>query len=298
MESKVCESCKKELPLSCFYFRKEQGKYRPACKKCKSVKTVKQLQEERALNVKKCKTCGEIKPKSEFQNAGGGKWLQPYCKPCDKKRKEIHRLENIERYKNNHKEYYEKNKKLVDPVQKEINIKKSIEKLIEYNKANRKPKMPEEERKRRKRDCDRVYRIKNAEKIKEKKKEYYKGRGLEQSREWQKRMMSNIEFRIKKNLRGRVYVALKRGVKSASTMELLGCTIEEFKSYFESKFTDGMTWERYMAGEIHIDHIVPCIFFNLTEKEQQKKCFHYTNLQPLWAIDNLKKGTSLEYKTA
>lgn len=246
------------------------------------------------MESKVCKICCIEKPISDYHLAGGGKYIQPYCKPCDAERKRYYNEKNKERLIIKYKENYEKNKKLVDPIQKEANIKKSIEKLIQYNRANRKPKISEEERKRRKSDCDRRYKLKNADRIKQIKKE--KGsteKEKEQARIRQKRNMSNIEFRIKKNLRGRVYVALKRGCKSLGTMELLGCTIEEFRAYFESKFTDGMSWDKYMEGGIHIDHIVPCIMFDLTSEEQQKICFHYTNLQPLWAIDNLKKGIKI-----
>ncbi len=77
--------------------------------------------------------------------------------------------------------------------------------------------------------------------------------------------------------------------KKNITYELLGCSKEEFINYFKSKFTKGMTWEK-VGPEIHIDHIIPICKFDLTKEEEQKKCFHYTNLQPLWAIDNLKKG--------
>ena len=68
----------------------------------------------------------------------------------------------------------------------------------------------------------------------------------------------------------------------------LGCNKEEFILYFQAKFTEGMTWENH--GEWHIDHIKPCSLFNLLNEEEQKKCFHYTNLQPLWAFENLSKG--------
>jgi hypothetical protein len=243
-----------------------------------------------------CKICNINKPISDYNLAGKGKYFQSYCKPCDSERKKVYNEKNKERLKEKYKQNYEKNKKLVDPIQKEINIKKSVEKLIEYNKANRKPKMSEEERKRRKSECDKKYREKLGEKLLEKKRDYYKKYGLQKAKDWQKQMMSDINFVTKKRLRGRVYVALKRGVKSAKTMELLGCTIDEFKSYFESKFTEGMSWDAYMRGELHIDHKIPCINFDLTKEEEQKKCFHYSNLQPLWAIDNLKKGTSLNYK--
>jgi hypothetical protein len=65
--------------------------------------------------------------------------------------------------------------------------------------------------------------------------------------------------------------------------------VEAFlKGYLAGKFKDGMTWENH--GEWHIDHIKPCASFNLLDEGEQKKCFHYTNLQPLWASENLSKG--------
>lgn len=57
-----------------------------------------------------------------------------------------------------------------------------------------------------------------------------------------------------------------------------------------------MSWKKYLEGGIHIDHKIPCKLFDLTKPEEQKKCFHYTNLQPLWELDNLRKGSSLNYK--
>ena len=59
-----------------------------------------------------------------------------------------------------------------------------------------------------------------------------------------------------------------------------------------------MNWDVYMKGGIHIDHIIPCKNFDLTDPNQQKKCFHYSNLQPLWGLDNLKKGTSLTFNNS
>ena len=79
-----------------------------------------------------------------------------------------------------------------------------------------------------------------------------------------------------------------RGRKSSTTKTLLGCSLDNFKEYLENKFIDNMNWENY--GEWHIDHIRPCSSFNLLDQEEQRKCFHYSNLQPLWAKDNLKKG--------
>jgi hypothetical protein len=77
--------------------------------------------------------------------------------------------------------------------------------------------------------------------------------------------------------------------KHGNTMELTGCTTEELIKHLSSKFTEGMTLDNY--GYWHIDHIKPCDSFNLEDPEEQLKCFHWTNLQPLWAIDNLRKGS-------
>jgi len=83
------------------------------------------------------------------------------------------------------------------------------------------------------------------------------------------------------------------GAKENKTVELLGCSIEECKSYLESKFIEGMSWDNHGLYGWHIDHIIPCASFDLTDPAQQQKCFHYTNLQPLWAEENLKKGCKI-----
>jgi len=85
---------------------------------------------------------------------------------------------------------------------------------------------------------------------------------------------------------------LKGNIKSKKTKELLGCTVEELKRYLSNKFVDNMSFENY--GKWHIDHIIPCASFDFSKPEEQAKCFHYTNLQPLWAIDNIKKGAKYD----
>jgi hypothetical protein len=104
--------------------------------------------------------------------------------------------------------------------------------------------------------------------------------------------------RLATRLRGRLRSALKRAVdgvlpkKSNKTLDLLGCSIEYFKKHIEQQFKPGMTWERY--AEFHIDHIKPCAAFDLRDPEQQQICFHYSNMQPLWAAENLKKGSKFD----
>ena len=84
------------------------------------------------------------------------------------------------------------------------------------------------------------------------------------------------------------------GKKTKGTMKLVGCTPGQLKQHIEKQFKPGMSWEQRHL--FHIDHIIPCASFDLTKLSQQKKCFHYTNLQPLWAIDNIKKGAKLNYE--
>jgi len=80
----------------------------------------------------------------------------------------------------------------------------------------------------------------------------------------------------------------KHAKKSSKTIELIGCTWEFLEWHIEQQFAHGMTWEN--RGLWHVDHIRPCSSYDLTNPEQQKRCFHYSNLRPLWAKDNLSKG--------
>ncbi len=104
---------------------------------------------------------------------------------------------------------------------------------------------------------------------------------------------SDMSFRISVNMRSRMRQALKNNVKVNTTIALLGCSIEELKSYLESKFSNGMTWDNYSYKGWHIDHIKPCDSFDLSDYEQQKICFHYSNLQPMWWKDNLSKSNKV-----
>jgi hypothetical protein len=106
-----------------------------------------------------------------------------------------------------------------------------------------------------------------------------------------KRRHTDPLYKISCILRGRLKNALKSNSKSKRTFELLGCSVEELWIHLESTFKPGMTRENH--GEWHIDHIIPCISFDLSKPEEQAKCFHYTNLQALWAHENLSKGAKI-----
>ena len=142
--------------------------------------------------------------------------------------------------------------------------------------------------------------LKNKEKRRERYKEnsrmnYYKDKKKKMARvmAYQKiKHKTDINWMLRKRLRGRLQKALKGIIKSKKTMELLGVPHMDFlKTWIECKFKEGMTWENRHLW--HIDHIIPCSSFDLTKPEEQAKCFHYTNLQPLWASENLSKGNRI-----
>jgi hypothetical protein len=117
----------------------------------------------------------------------------------------------------------------------------------------------------------------------------WRAKNRDKMRVYDIRSRENIQRSIKNRLRTRITRVLHRNHirKSAKTIDLIGCTWSDFKLHIEHQFTVGMSWENRSLW--HIDHIKPCAKFDLTDPEQRKLCFHYTNMQPLWAADNLSK---------
>lgn len=136
-----------------------------------------------------------------------------------------------------------------------------------------------------------LWRSQNKEKIVEQNRSYYE-KNTKHCKQLcflaKKRSLENPVQRMMHNLRNRIYQAIKRGSKSGSAIRDLGCTIAELKTYLESKFQPGMSWENY--GQWHIDHIKPLSLFDLENHEDFRKAVNFSNLQPLWARDNLSKG--------
>jgi hypothetical protein len=123
---------------------------------------------------------------------------------------------------------------------------------------------------------------------------FYKDGRCEDIKSYRRReyslISSNNEIRIIQNLRVRVRDALKKNIKSINTLQLLGCSVDFLKSYLEKQFKPGMSWKNYGYDGWHIDHIKPCASFDLAIPEEQRKCFNYKNLQPLWAEENFSKA--------
>jgi len=108
---------------------------------------------------------------------------------------------------------------------------------------------------------------------------------------WRDRYNTIPLVKIKMNVSSLIYHALQRQLlkKNHHTKELCGCSWDVLMEHIESQFKEGMSWENH--GEWHIDHIRPCVSFNLCDPQELFKCFHYTNLQPLWKKDNLMKSS-------
>lgn len=120
-------------------------------------------------------------------------------------------------------------------------------------------------------------------------------------REWHRkrdkeRRATDRGYRLNRSLRARLHKYLKAAIlkKQWRTSELIGCDNTELKNHIEAQFIPGMTWENY--GDWHIDHRIPLSRFDLSKPEQQKSACHFSNLQPLWAEENMKKSNKLIYE--
>ena len=140
------------------------------------------------------------------------------------------------------------------------------------------------------------FRIKNYDKLKAyriaNKTKRNKQSGIYQKHKYK----TDLTFRIKCILRSRVRKVCKNIVKRGSGVSDLGCSVPEFRKYIESQFSEGMTWQNY--GEWHLDHIVPLSKFNLQDRQQFLIACNYSNMQPMWSNDNLKKHDTsiLDYR--
>lgn len=107
------------------------------------------------------------------------------------------------------------------------------------------------------------------------------------------REIRKLNYKLSNRLRQRLCKAIDGNYKAGSAIKDLGCTVEQLKQHLESKFSPGMSWDNWTIDGWHIDHIKPLSSFDLTNREQLLEACHYTNLQPLWALDNIRKGDTV-----
>lgn len=154
---------------------------------------------------------------------------------------------------------------------------------IEYNKTDRARKL---KRIRRQKDKVNPNGYLNGNKYKENRRRHEK-----------ERSRNDVMFAIKGRMRSRMFQALKRGKGGRSWQALVGYSVHDLKAHIEKQFTKGMTWRRFLDGEIHIDHKIPVVAFNFTTGNDIdfKRCWAINNLQPLWAKDNRIKSDKILY---
>jgi hypothetical protein len=133
---------------------------------------------------------------------------------------------------------------------------------------------------------------KHFDKISIKKKEYERKNKIKDNIRRKNKYHSDPSYKLKVNLRRRIsfYLKSKNIIKTNTTFDIVGCSPEFLKEHIEKQFTEGMSWD-LLGKHIHIDHIIP-LSSSKNENELYELC-RYTNLQPLWAEDNLKKSNKI-----
>jgi hypothetical protein len=221
-----------------------------------------------------CSKCNIEKSLNEFgKNNSKKDGLSIYCKECRKIDAAKYYIEHCDKCKERDAKYYDEHKEQCK-LTKEKWANNNPERIKLKNKR-RYDKNPEKEKLR-----NRNYIQNNLEKYRETKAKYNK----------EKRLNDPL-FRLTDNIRSLIKLSIKnRGYsKSSKTAQILGCTFEEFFHYIENQFQEGMNWDNRSLW--HLDHIYPV---SLAESEDHLiQLNHYTNFQPLWAEDNLRKGNKI-----
>ena len=269
------------------------------CSKCHNVKSIENFPLDRGNVRSACRLCQKAYLKQyrikNFQKLKM-KAAEKYSKNRDAVLQKVREYQSIPKNAARHKEmqkrrYNENPQKFADRCKKYR--EKNRDKLIQYSReyySKNKSAMKE--------DFADYYR-ENIDNIKEYKKKYNSDnmpKILARNVEYVKRRKKvDLSFRLSIILRVRLSAAIRGNQKAGSAVQDLGCSIAYLKEYLESKFQPGMTWDNYgnKVGQWSIDHIMPLSKFDLTDREQFLKACHYTNLQPLWHLDNIKKSNKI-----
>ena len=258
------------------------------------------------------------RPESELIEERRARQMRYYNR--NKDRLNTKRLERYYRFKtkkeNEKKSIYEKNKDKIKIKQK-VWIKNNKDKIKirqkNYNEANKDKikaydKIYQDVNKEKLKFAHKVYREANKDKVKVQTKVWreankdkvkvqtknYREANKDKIKKWfVNKFKTNVQFKLSHILRSRLHNALKNNQKTGSAVKDLDCSVEELKQYLESKFQPGMSWDNWSLDGWHIDHIKPLSSFDLTDRKQLLEACHYTNLQPLWAKDNLSKSDKI-----
>lgn len=256
------------------------------------------------MKTKICKICSQELAIDLYHKPNIGS-----CKECTNKKQKADRLKNLDKRREmNRLSYYKKREENLKRVkvyaEKTKNLKAEYDK--QYREQN-KLKIAEYKKQYATENAEqiskrmRIYRQENSEKLALNKSEYSKNNRQKVNKKqlaYQKiKTATDPLFRLRKNTR-KMVSRYMIGEKSMRTQQIIGCTYEELRLHLEQQFTEGMTWENYGINGWHVDHIKPLAMASTEEEIIASN--HYTNLQPLWCLDNLSKGATFEgvnYKT-
>lgn len=238
--------------------------HRNKCKDCVNKEQIEKKNNRKVSEIteKTCISCKELKDITEFNtNRSYKDTFESDCRVCFNERKQIYLdiPEKREMFRNSCRNWESK------PENKEKRkqarqLDESKEKMKGYQKKHR-----------------------STEKYK-----------IQRNKIRRERYSTDPQYKILHNLRRRVNHFVKGEDKTDTTKNLLGCSLDELKNYLECQFKEGMSWDNYTIDGWHIDHCRPCVSFNLANKVEQRICFNWRNLQPLWAEENLKKSAKWE----
>lgn len=268
---------------------------------------------------KRCPNCGETKDVSEFhRNKAASDGLYTYCKPCNNKKTRDYAKKHGKKLAEEARARYKQNREALLNQKKEYYARNGDEikrKRQEYRDANQE-KVLNANRECYRRTIDRRRKLAR---------EYHarnRESRIKAMREWVKknpekvaacrkknqprlnarkryRFANDLQYRIADQLRSRLYQSIKsRSLRKGGCFtKALGCTFNQLILHLEAQFQDGMTWDNWGVSGWHIDHIVPLASFDLSDPCQFSIACHYTNLQPLWARENLSKGARKDWST-
>lgn len=274
---KICNTCKQEKELTEFYkrYRENQNKYifSNKCKECD--KEINKKYRESVIGKIIRKTYQEKYNKSEAKKMSSKRYAK-----SEKGRMINKEYQQLDKCKEWHKEYRQSERgKLVH-----ARSKKKHRETEKYRKTMQKYNQLQSVK-----DRSNAY------------KRTAQGRIVANERVKNKKQ-NDINYKMKLILSKAVCSAIKyyskKGIESKrlKTMQLIGCSIEKVKDHLESQFTTDMTWRNHGKYGWHVDHRKPCSLFDLSKEAEQKKCFNFRNLQPMWWIDNIKKSNKFTEK--
>lgn len=288
METKKCLYCKKDLTIDNFSkCKKSKDGLKSRCKNCLKDQEKKRLKNNTEYNknidpyldINKTKICINCKLKQNITNfsilKSSKDGLRSICNKCMFIKNKEYRNKNIDKNKNiNHYE---------NPLKTKIcNYCKLEKSIVNFCISKRNPDGLNNKCKECKNKIDRINESKPL--CRKNKNEYLKNR-----------LRNNIKYRLSNNISGYIRNSLIRGKEGRHWEELVGYTVEELKIHLEKQFKEGMNWENYGLKGWHIDHIKPISSFNINsvEDEDFKKCWALNNLQPLWALENIRKSDKI-----